>query len=226
MGRLPFTSTDFSYFHTYGPRTKIDDLSAPSGSFVARVCASVATVDRCPGRGRVLLTADTAFASVFAVPTEIGTDSAEAPAAATIVAQRTHFSRSATQGSDSVVTTDLTVSAAASPGSLAPPTVKPPSNRISTRTRRRTAPAAGNAPPAVDYGFGAGPLDQLPGVLAPRRESHDRARPRPPPRPPAPVASPVPTVPIPSDHDRADPVGNPLLQLPPPPGDTPTAPTK
>ena len=37
---------------------KIDDLSAPSGRFVARVSASVATVDRCPGRGRVLPAAD------------------------------------------------------------------------------------------------------------------------------------------------------------------------
>ena len=42
----------------------------------------------------------------------------------------------------------------------------------------------------------------------------------------APAASPVPTVPIPSDRDRAEPVGTPLLRLPPPPGDTPTAPAK
>ena len=30
----------------------------------------------------------------------------------------------------------------------------PPTGRISTRTRRRTAAAAGAAQPAVDYGFG------------------------------------------------------------------------
>ena len=38
---------------------RIDDLSAPSGRFVARVSASVVTVDRCPGRGRALPAADT-----------------------------------------------------------------------------------------------------------------------------------------------------------------------
>ena len=71
----------------------------------------------------------------------------------------------------------------------------------------------------------AGPLDHLPGGLTPRRESHGRGRVRPPPRPPAPVASSVPTVPIPSDRDRAEPVGTPILQLTHPSGDTPTAPT-
>ena len=43
---------------------------------------------------------------------------------------------------------------------------------------------------------------------------------------PAPAASPVATVPIRSDRDRAELVGTPLLRLTPPPGDTPTAPTK
>ena len=43
---------------------------------------------------------------------------------------------------------------------------------------------------------------------------------------PAPANSPVPTVSIPSDRDRAEPVGTPLLRLTPPPGDTPTASTK
>ena len=42
----------------------------------------------------------------------------------------------------------------------------------------------------------------------------------------APAASPVPTAPIPCYRDRAEPVGTPLLRLTPPPGDTPTAPTK
>ena len=42
----------------------------------------------------------------------------------------------------------------------------------------------------------------------------------------APASSPVPTVPIPSDRDRAEPVETPFLRLTPPPGGTPTAPTK
>ena len=43
---------------------------------------------------------------------------------------------------------------------------------------------------------------------------------------PAPAASPVPTVPIPSDRDCAEPLGTSLLRLTPPPGDTSTALTK
>ena len=68
LGGLPFTSADFCNFRTHGPRKRIDDLSAPSGSFVARVSASVATVDRYPGRGRALPPADHVFALVLAVP--------------------------------------------------------------------------------------------------------------------------------------------------------------
>ena len=45
-------------FRTHGPHMRIDDLYAPSGRFVVRVSASVATVDRCPGRGRALPAAD------------------------------------------------------------------------------------------------------------------------------------------------------------------------
>ena len=33
-------------------------------------------------------------------------------------------------------------------------------------------------------------------------------------------------MPVPSDRNRAEPVGTPLLRLTPPPGDTPSAPTK
>ena len=89
LGGLPFTSADYCDFRTHGSHMRIDDLSAPSGIFVARVSASVATVDRCPGRGGSLPAADNDFASIFAVPTEVGTGSAEAPAAATAVAQPT-----------------------------------------------------------------------------------------------------------------------------------------
>ena len=79
-----------------------------------------------------------------------------------------------------------------------------PTGRISTRTRRRTAAAAGAAQPAVDYGFGPGGVPRTPS-----------SRVDPPPRVPrprlplaaAPSASraptPVPTVPIPSDRDQA-----------------------
>ena len=134
---------------------RIDHLSAPSGRFIARVSASVTTVDRCPGRERTLPAADNAFVSVFAVPTEVGKGSAEAPAAATAVAQPTP-SRSPTQGSDSVEPTGQPASAPAPSGSPMPPTVKPSWDRISTRTRRRTATAASAAPPDVDYGFGPG----------------------------------------------------------------------
>ena len=88
----------------------------------------------------------------------------------------------------------------------------PPTYRISTRTRRRTAAAAGAAQPAVDYGSGPGRVPQT-----------SSSRIYPPPRVPllrlplsaAPSASraptPVPTVPIPSDRDRAEPLGVPLL---------------
>ena len=224
LGGLPFTSADYSDFRTHGPRMRIDDPSAPSGRFVARVSAPVAAIDRCPGRERALPAADNAFASVFAVPTGIGEGSAESPAAATPVAQPTP-SRSPTQGADSVEPTGQTASATASPGPPAPPTVKPSSDRISPRTRRRTATAAGTAPPAVDYGFGPG---AAPRPSARRANTPPRvARPRPGPptaATPAPAASSVPTVPIPSDRDRADPVGTPLLRLPPPLGDTPPAP--
>ena len=86
LGGIPFTSADFRDFRAHGPRMWIDDISAHSGSFVACVSASVATVDRCPGRARALPAADNAFASGFVVPTEVGTGSGEAPVATTTVA--------------------------------------------------------------------------------------------------------------------------------------------
>ena len=102
------------------------------------------------------------------------------------------------------------------------PTVKPSWDRISTRTRRRAATAASPAPPAVDYGFGPG---GAPRPSARRANTPPRV-PRPRPGPPtaatpAPAASSVPTVPIPSDRECAEPVGPPFLRLTPPLGDTP-----
>ena len=227
LGGLPFTSADFCDFRTHGPRISIDDLSFPSRSFVARVSASVATVYRCPGRGRVLPATENAFASGFAVATEVGTGSAEAPAAATIVAHSAPFSRSSTKGTDSVVTTGPTLSAPVSPDSSAPPTAKLPSDRISNQTHRRTPTAAGNEPPAVDYIFGPSGAPR-PAVL---RANTPRRVARPLPTPPtaralATAASRVPKVSIPPDRDPAEIERGPLLHLPLPPGHNPTAPTK
>ena len=70
---LPFLSADF---RAHGPLIRSNDLFAPSETFVARVSASVVTADRCPGRGRILPAADTAFGSDFAVLIEAGTGSA------------------------------------------------------------------------------------------------------------------------------------------------------
>ena len=81
----------------------------------------------------------------------------------------------------------------------------PPSDLISTRARRKTVAAAGAAHPAVDYGSEPG--------MVPRSSSF---RVDPPPRGPSPrpplavvpgpprTLTPVPTVPIPSDRDRAE----------------------
>ena len=100
----------------------------------------------------------------------------------------------------------------------------PPTGRISTRTRRRTAAAAGTAQPAVDYGFepervpriSSSRVDPPPGVSRPRlplaaTPSTSRA------------PTPVPTVPIPSDRDRAEPLGLPLFGLSTP-SESPSAP--
>ena len=108
-----------------------------------------------PGRGGGSRTADYNFASVFAVPIVTNEDSAEAPAVTTSVAQPTP-SRSSVQGTNPVEPMGPTASVPTSPGSPAPQTMTPFSDRISTRTRRRSATAAGKAPPAVDYGFGPG----------------------------------------------------------------------
>ena len=143
----------------------------------------------------------------FAAPYEVTTSSADAPAAATTVAQRSLFRRSSAQGADSIETTGPTVSASVSPGSQAPPTAKPPSDRISTRTRRHTATAAGNAPLTVDYGVGPGSAPRSSATRANTRPRVPRPRQAPPTAvTPSPSASPVPTVQIPSNRDHAEPV--------------------
>ena len=146
---------------------RIDDLSAPSGRFVARDSASVATVDRCPGRGRFLPAADNDYLRSLPYPSRLA---------------RTHW---------------------------------------------RAATAASAAPPAVDYGFGPG---GAPRPSARRANTPLRIRrPRPGPHTaatPAPAASSVPTAQIPSDRDRAEPVGTLSFGFTPPLGDTPLAPAK
>ena len=140
LGGLPFTSADYCDFRTRGPHMRVDDLSAPSGRFVARVSASVTTVDRCPGRGRTLPAADND--SLWSSP--YPPRSAWAPQKPLLPRRPSPsrlLRRSATQGTDAVETTGPTASAPASPGSPMPPTVKPFWDRISTRTRRRTATA-------------------------------------------------------------------------------------
>ena len=89
-----------------GPRIRIDDISAPSGKCVARVSAAVTTVDRRAGVGAILPAADADFSSVFAGPSEGGTGSAEAPAAATAVTQHAPSPRSTSHGVDSAAITD------------------------------------------------------------------------------------------------------------------------
>ena len=153
-GGLPFASSGFRDFRVHGSRRRIDDLSAPSGRFVARVSAAVTTVDRRPGRGDIFPAAETAFASVFAVPSEGGTGSPEDPATATAVAQRAPFPTSTLQGDAAII--DPAASAPSPSGDPKPLTALPPSGRISTRTRRRPAASAGAAPPPVDYGVGPG----------------------------------------------------------------------
>ena len=138
FGGLPVTFTAFHDFRTYERRIRIDGLSSSLGRFVARVSASVATTEGCTGRGSISPAADTVFASVFAIPIEGGTGSAEALAAATPIAQPTYLSRRSLQETDPAATTGSTVSVSAMLGTPAPP---------SSTTRRRTATTTGNAPP-------------------------------------------------------------------------------
>ena len=143
-------SSDIRDFHAHGPRMRIDDLCTPCGRFFARVSAAITTADRRPGRGSFFPAADTAFVSIFVVPSKGGTGSAEALAAVTAVAQHAPSPSSTLQGADSAAITNPAASAPSLPDGRAPPTALPPSGHISSRTRRRTAAGAGAEPPAVD----------------------------------------------------------------------------
>ena len=119
LGGLLFSSADYCDFRTHGPHMRIDDLSAPSGRFVARVSASVTTVDRCPSRGRTLPAADNGSLRSSPYPPR----SAWAPQKPLLPRRPSStrlLQRSPTQGTDAVETTGPTASAPASPGSPAP----------------------------------------------------------------------------------------------------------
>ena len=179
LSGLPFTFSDFPDFRAHGPRMRIDDPSAPSERFVARVSASFSTIDPRPSLSFFSPTANDAFASVFVVPSAGDMGHAEASAAATTVAQNAPLPKSVLQVEYYAVITD----AAASLPPVNPPPLNifPPSGRISTRTRQRTVAAADTAPRAVEYG--SGPLDHPSGVLSPHRAPHGRNRPYPSSRP-------------------------------------------
>ena len=68
LSGLPLTSTDFRDFRAHRPRKRIDDLSAPTGTFVARLSALVGTGDDGLGRAPFCPAADANLSPVFAVP--------------------------------------------------------------------------------------------------------------------------------------------------------------
>ena len=67
-GGLPLSSTGFRDFRAHGPRMRIDDLSAPTGRFVASVSAFIGTGDDRLGRAPLWPAADATITPVFAVP--------------------------------------------------------------------------------------------------------------------------------------------------------------
>ena len=145
------------FFHR--PPTPASVFIVPSGgdqgSAEAPAAATI-VARRAPPPTSISQGGDSAVSTAPAVSAPSGQGSAAAPAAAADVARRAPPPTSTLQGEDSAVITDPVVSVSSPPGNLAPQNTLPPSGRISTRTRQRTAAAAGSAPPAVDYGFGPG----------------------------------------------------------------------
>ena len=119
-GRLPFNSSHFTDFRTHGQRMRIDDLFASLGRFVARVSASVTTVERRPGLRVFSPVADAAFAYFFVVTPRGDQGSAEAPDAATIATQRA-LPPTILQGEDFAMNTAPAASAPSDPGSAGAP---------------------------------------------------------------------------------------------------------
>ena len=191
---LPPTSTAFNDFRPHEPRIKIDGLSASPGRLVARVSASVATTEGCTGRGSISPAADTVFASVFAIPIDGGTGSADTLAAATPIAQPTYVSRSPLQET----------APPRPPVRLCP---SPPFLALQPHRRRRRADEQRQQQvmhSRCRLGFG---LDGAPRPSSRRSTTPSRVpRPRPTPSTaatPALADSPVRTVPLPSDRDHA-----------------------
>ena len=215
LGGLPFGCSDFRDFYAHGQRKKIHALSAPFGRFVACFSAAVTTVDFRPGRGERARRRHR-FRFVFSRTLWGRHGLCRSPDVCRSACSFTHES---SQGADSAANTDPAASAPSPPGNPASPTGLLPTGRILTRTRRWLASANGTTSPAVDYGFGPDVAPHPPAWCTnnPLRVP----RPRPPlavVTAPSPAASLVPTVPIPSERDRTEPVGTPFLRLPLPPG--------
>ena len=68
FGGLPLTSTVFCDFRAHGPRMRINDVSAPTGKFVARVVGFVGTGDDRLGHAPLWPATDATSTSVFVVP--------------------------------------------------------------------------------------------------------------------------------------------------------------
>ena len=225
LGGLPTASSDLRDFRAHRSRMNGYDPSALCEKIVACVSATVTIVDPRPTRRSILTAADIAFTSIFAVPFEGDTGSAEAPADVTDVARHAPSATTTSQGADLAATNDPAASAASPPGEPTRPIVLPSSGRISARTCGGKAAGAGAAPPAVNFGFGPG---GAPRWSARRAKTSPRvSRPQPPlgvVTVHSPAAVPAPTEPISSGRDRADSVGAPLLRRPRP-HDAPSATT-
>lgn len=102
---------------------RIDDLSVSSERFVVRVAASGTTANRRTGRRPISPTANPAFDSALAVPSERGKSSADVYAAATAVAEHAPLPTSTSQGACSVALSDLAAPALMLPGNPVPLTV-------------------------------------------------------------------------------------------------------
>ena len=155
-GGVPLTFIVIYYFRIQEGCISIAGLPASLRNVVARVSFFVVTADGCTGHGPISPAADTAFTSVFGVPTKGGTSIAEGQAAATTVAHPTTVSTLSKGGTGFAAIMDPTVTPSASLCTPTHPSAKPPSDCISARKRRRTATATSIAPPAVHEGFGPG----------------------------------------------------------------------
>ena len=206
------------------PRMRIDDRSAPSGRFVARVSTAVTTVDRRPGRG-----------AIFRPPTPLSLRFLPCPLRAARALQEPPLPR---RLSPSMLLPRRALHRESIPP-RSPIRPRPPFRRLTTwrlglpcrlraaslleRADKQPVPLALHRLLFIMVSGPAGPLVHPQGVLTPRRESHGRDRLWPslrplllPPRLPRrytcrPAAT-------------AEPVGTPLSRLPPPP-DVPSATT-